>query len=361
MYKTILISLISIANILFAHGQNQSPIPQQEIQKIINKKAENKNIFGTVVTINKGSETVSFSAGNMENQDQYFIASITKLYTSAIIFKLKDDGKLKLDDKISKYLSSDIMNGIHIYKGIDYSNEITIRHLLSNTSGLPDYFAQKQPNGQSLINELIKGNDEILSFEEIIKISKSMEPKFQPGKQGKAFYSDVNFQILGKIIIVISDMSISDAYENFILKPLGLTKTYLYNNISDTIPSDIYYKTKKISIPKIMSSVTSDGGIVSTAEENMIFLKAFFNGQLFSIENFKEMKTWNRIHFPFKYGMSIARFKLYNTPEIIGHPGASGSFAYYIPKKDIYITGTINQIDNQILPYKLIFSILDKL
>ena len=56
----------------------------------------------------------------------------------------------------------------------------------------------------------------------------------------------------------------------------------------------------------------------------MIFLKAFFNGQLFSIENFKEMKTWNRIHFPFKYGMSIARFKLYNTPEIIGHPGVSG-------------------------------------
>lgn len=358
MKQKTLIILLFITNILI--GQNQSLIPQQKIQHIVDKATENKNIKGTVVCIHKGLETALFSAGKIKNQDQYFIASITKLYTSAIIFKLQDEGKLKFDDLISNYLSIDIMQGIHMYKGVDYSNDITIRHLLSNTSGLPDYFDQKQPNGRHLKNDLAKNNDISLSFNEIINISKTLHPKFKPGEKQKAFYSDVNFQLLGKIITTICNMTLEQAYQQFIFDKLALKKTYLYTNPKDTIPTNLFYKTQKLSIPKMMASFTSDGGIVSTAKENMIFLQAFFNGQLFSIENIHTMKNWNKIHFPFKYGLGVAKFKIYKT-ELIGHPGASGSFAYYVPQKDIYITGTINQLSNPALSYKLIMSILDKL
>jgi CubicO group peptidase (beta-lactamase class C family) len=197
-----------------------------------------------------------------------------------------------------------------------------------------------------------------LSFDEIIKLSKTMKPKFPPGKKGKAFYSDTNFQLLGQIVETVSGLSLSEAYKEYILNPLGLKKTYLYGDINDTAPASFYYKDKIVTMPKAMTSFTSNGGIVSTAEENMIFLKAFFNGELFSKDNFNEMKVWNRIYPPFQYGMGLARFHFFGAYELIGHPGASGSFAYYCPNKNAYITGTINQIHKPSFSYKLIMRVL---
>jgi len=117
-----------------------------------------------------------------------------------------------------------------------------------------------------------------------------------------------------------------------------------------------------------MTSFGPDGGIVSTANESMIFLKAFFNGKLFPKEYLDEMKDWNKIFFPLQYGIGIARFKLPRifspfkpVPKLIGHSGLSGAFAYYCPEKDIYLTGTVNQIHNAGLSYKLMIRILNNI
>lgn len=75
------------------------------------------------------------SSGNIGDETQYFIASTTKLYTSAILLKLGSEGQIKLDDKISKYIPRESISGIHNYKGTDYSNEITIEQLMAHTSG----------------------------------------------------------------------------------------------------------------------------------------------------------------------------------------------------------------------------------
>ncbi|MGF1637914.1 MAG: serine hydrolase domain-containing protein [Cyclobacteriaceae bacterium] len=329
-----------------------------KVQRIVSKSIDRKNILGMVICLSKNDEVATFAAGNMTENQQYFIASVSKLYTSSIAFKLADNGTLKLDDRISKYLSEELIEDLHIYKGVDYSKEITIRHLLSNTSGLPDYFEQKQSNGRILKNDLIRGVDVKLTFEDIIKLSKEMSSVFPPGKKGHAFYSDTNYQILGQIIEKVSGSSMAEAYQKYIFDPLDLRQTYLYQDIEDGRPADLYYKNKVIRIPKIMSSFTSDGGIVSTARENMTFLKAFFQGQLFSLHHFDEMYRWNRIFYPFKYGMGVARFKFFGTYELLGHPGASGSFAFYCPKKDAFITGTINQIHKPGLPYRSILKIL---
>lgn len=329
-----------------------------KVQRIVSKCIDQKNIFGMVVCLSKNDEMATFAAGNMTENQQYFIASVSKLYTSSVIFKLADNNALKLNDPIFKYLSKESLEGLHIYKGVDYSQDITIRHLLSNTSGLPDYFEQKQSNGRILKNDLIKGDDVKLTFEDILKLTKEMSAVFPPGKKGHAFYSDTNYQILGQIIEKESGSSMAEAYQKFIFEPLELGETYLYHDVDDSRPADLYYKNKVVQIPKIMSSFTSDGGIVSTAAENMTFLKAFFKGQLFSINHFKEMYHWNRVFYPFKYGMGIARFKFFGTYELLGHPGASGSFAFYCPKKDAYITGTINQINKPGLPYTGILKIL---
>ncbi len=98
----------------------------------------------------------------------------------------------------------------------------------------------------------------------------------------------------------------------------------------------------------------------------MTFLRAFFGGQLFPKVYISELTVWNRIFFPLQYGIGVARFKLSRifspfkpTPELIGHSGLSGAFAYYCPQKDLYLTGTVNQTAKPGLSYRLMIKLLN--
>jgi D-alanyl-D-alanine carboxypeptidase len=342
---------------------------KEKLNAIITKSIDNKRIVGVVVSLHKDGEGWTASAGNLSTEKQYFIASTTKLYTTAIILLLRSAQKLTLDDKISQYLPDAILKNLHVYHGKDYTHLITIKHLLSNTSGLPDYFEDKNENGKSLLQTITSGNDRSFSFEEAISLSKTMKPKFEPGKKGKAHYSDTNFQLLGKIIEVITGKSMATVYDDFIFKPLNLTKSYLYSNSKDTLPSIFYFKKSPLVIPQAMASFKADGGIVSTAEECMVFLKAFFDGKLFPSTYLPELyQHWNSIMFPLQYGVGIMRFTLPRLfspfkpiPELIGHSGLSGAFAYYCPDKNAFITGTVNQLHNPSTAYKLMLKIMNSL
>lgn len=104
--------------------------------------------------------------------------------------------------------------------------------------------------------------------------------------------------------------------------------------------------------PNLFRSSVS-GGIVSNASENMVFLKAFFNGELFPKEYLPELYKWNKLDLKMaglEYGCGLMRCKMakvvelfYPNLELIGHAGISGSFAFYSPAKELFITGTLNQ------------------
>jgi CubicO group peptidase (beta-lactamase class C family) len=195
-----------------------------------------------------------------------------------------------------------------------------------------------------------------------------MKPHFKPGESNKAYYTDTNYQLLGKLIEVISGMCYAEALAHFIIRPLGLQKTYLYTDITDKKPIPLYYKSMPLYIPKAMTSFGPDGGIVSTAEETMVFIKAFFEGRFFPKENLAQMASWKRIFFPLEYGVGMMRFKLPRIfspfrpiPEIIGHSGLSGAFAYYCPEKNLYLTGTVNQVYNPSSSYRLIVKVLNSI
>lgn len=348
----------------------QTTNTENKLQKILDKRIDNKKVFGTIVNIQKGDGSFSFagSSGNLNKDTQYFIASTTKLYMTALILKFRALNKLNLDDKISLYLPEYVMNGLHIYKATDYSELITIRHLLAHTSGLPDYFQQKNDKGTSLLKEILAGKDRYLSFDDILTESKKLKPQFKPGTKGKAYYSDTNFQLLGRIIEIISGKSLTENYEEHIFTPLGLTKTYLYEVPNDTTPVDIYYKNKTLHIPLMMSSFGPDGGIVSTAEESMSFIKAFFQGQFFPKAYIEELKEWNNIFYPMQSGVGIHRFAIpwifspfRQFPEWIGHSGMSGALAYYCPERDLFFTGTVNQIHDPGTIFRLMIRLLNNI
>jgi D-alanyl-D-alanine carboxypeptidase len=340
----------------------------EKVQKILDETADNSKVFGTVVTLSNGNGDLIWtgSAGNLDADSLFFMASATKLYITATILKMRELGYFELSDTIASYFPEEITKGLHVYNGSDYSGKITIEHLMANTSGLPDYFQQKMADGESILDKIKSGKDLKWSFEDVVKYCKGMKPEFAPGEKGKAVYSDTNFQLLGKLIELQTELELSDALESFIFEPLGLESTYMYTNIKDKNPAAMYFKNTPFSIPKAMSSFGPDGGMVSNSYEMNVFLKAFFNGEIFPESYLEELYKWNTIFYPLEYGVGLARFKLpkllspFKTPpEFMGHSGLTGAFNFYNPDKDLYISGTVNQLHYPDTAFRMMIKIQD--
>lgn len=356
----LLVALIFVHNTMAQSKDEYVTIAQSDaLQKVLTKTVDGKRVFGTTYTIKQGNMVWQGSAGNLSADQPYFIASTTKLFTSALIFKLQSMGKLSVDDKIHQYLDSTLIRGLHMYKGKEYTSEITIRHLLSHTSGLPDYFQDKSGKGIGLQDELVSGKDRAWTLEESVERTKAIGALFIPGSKGKAHYSDANFQLLGRIIENVTGLSFEHNCRMYIIEPLGLNATYLYTDASDQQPAHMYYKNDILRLPKAMTSFGPDGGMVSTSADMLVFIEAFFTGKLFPTDQIKEQQTWNRIFPPMRSGMGLHQFKLpwvFNPtgaiPVYYGHSGLSGALAYYSPKHKLFIVGTVNQIANPDISFR---------
>lgn len=332
-------------------------LTQQYVDHVVSQAASNRIIYGAVLCVENSDDSLQYlsSAGNFTNDQPYFITSVTKLYVTAVLLNLKWKNRLILDDPIAKYLSDDILHNLHVYKGIDYSKKITVKHLLSNTSGIPDYY------DSILVNELLRGQDQSWGFDRVIARSKQLKPKFVPGQ--RASYCDTNFQLLGRIIENITDKPLEDVFQHTIFNELQLEYTSFYKEQIKPPPLNIYYKDKSYHLPKYLASIGPEGGIVSTAKESMIFLKAFFNGRFFPTEYFNEMKQWRIVFAPglFYYGIGISRQPLsilHLGKGLLGQWGHSGAFAFYHPETNLYFTGTVNQYIGHSKAIKMILDII---
>jgi D-alanyl-D-alanine carboxypeptidase len=301
----------------------------------------------------------------MTKETQIYIASITKLYTATVIMKLYENGIISLDDPVSKYLPKELYRGIHIYKGKDYSDKITIKQLLSHTSGIADYYSEKSKAGKSLFELFLEDPERTWTVDETIeRARKDMEPNFPPGTD--ASYSDTNFQLLGKLIEIVTGKPLHEVYDDFLFGPLALKHTWLtgYSKSELTTsctPADVFYNNKIINTVRSNGSYWADGGIISTADECIIFLKALNEGHIVSISTLKLMHNWHKLEFPYEYGYGTMYFELLpsqNIPPLWGHSGSTGSFLYYSEEWNMYIAGTINQVEAKSTPFKLIISVM---
>ncbi len=340
---------------------------EKYLKAILDKTVDGKKVFGTSFAVKKDSLIWIGASGNLSKDQPYFIASTTKLFTTSIILRLKSLGALFLEDKISKYLDKSILHGLHVYQGKDYSEVLTIKHLLAHTSGLADYFQGKGANGKSLEDAIKNGDDQFWTFEQAIERTKAIKPLFIPGTKNKANYSDANFQLLGKIIETITNKSYSENCDELIIEPLGLLKTYLYQDPTDKTPKTLYYKANELNAPKAMTSFGCDGGIVSTSVDMLLFIEAFFSGKLFPSKYINELQEWNRIFFPMRSGIGLHLFKLpwiFNptgaVPHFIGHSGLSGALAYYSPQENIYVVGTVNQVAHPDISFKTMIKLTQR-
>lgn len=337
------------------------------LDEIVRNTIKKTFIQGAVFYISSADEKIDLisSSGNIDDDTQYYIASINKLFVSAIILKFYTDKKLDLHDRLSEYLPGEIINGLHQYKGKDYSRSLTIAHLMSQTSGLPCYLIDKQANGKKAMDELEAGFDQAWPIDKVIQEVKLMKAHFPPGKEGKAKYADTNHQILGLVVENITGKPVKVVL-NDLFQELNLTRTYVCEDVDDRRYVPILYKSETRHLPLYLTSTHND--IISNARDQMTFLKAFFGGYFFPMERLGELEAWNPIFFPFKYGIGIQKFHLPRllspfrpVPDLIGHCGSTGSVAFFVPAVDLYITGTINQQAKPNVAFQTMIKIINKL
>ncbi len=340
------------------------------LQGVVDKAATDRDLAGIVVRVDRPQDGFSWtgSHGNLDSHTHFFIASTTKLYTTALVLKLAERGALSLEDRLVDRVDPGLVEGIHKLKGRDYTGEITIRHLLSQTSGLPDYFEGKRSDGSRLVDDIKAGVDQSWELEDLLEIARGMGGRFAPGEGRKALYSDTNFQLLGRVIEEASGVTYAEALANDILTPLGLTSTYLYADPADDRPVNLRVGREERSVPKAMASFGPDGGIVSRVDHVMVFLRAFFEGGLFAAETIESLETFRRIFYPLEYGVGISRFRMPKIlspfgppPELIGHSGLSGAFAFLSPRQGVYLAGTVNNIAKPGRSFRLMLRLIQAL
>ena len=350
---------------------------QTRLQRILTSQIGKGNIHNLVAAVQSLDGRVDFvgAAGVAGPQTQaamtpetpYFLASVTKMYTAAIVMRLHERKRVDLEAPISSYLPASLTQGIHVYQGTDYSARIKLSELISHTSGLADYEADRPRGGKSILDELKAGLDRPVSTAEAIEITRKLVPRFPPGTPGRAYYSNTNYRLLGAVIEIVTGKSMATNFEEELFSPLGLRHSYLYDGSNPCPvppPATIYLKAVPAIVPMYLSSNTSDGGLVSTAPECVTFLRAFFEGRLFDRSLLDRMMDWNSIFFPLRYGYGLMYFRLPRLvwpnalPEFIGHSGSTGSFAFLCPSRSMVLAGTVNQIASPARPFFLMSSLV---
>jgi len=364
------------------------------LQKLLRGLASRTPIQQAIIALESGDQSFHWIGATGETdadrtqvreETPFFLASIDKLFNATLVMKLSESGRVNLDDSIATYLPSYLTKGLHQIGGVDYSDRITIRHLLSHTSGLADWLEDYPKGGKSLIDQVLDEGDMALTIEDMAAIVRDqLKPHFPPQhpseKRSKVRYSDTNYMLLIGIIESLTGQPLHQVQDQMLFRPLGLRHTY-FPGLSQPLdptpePMILRAKGRPLHIPLLMRSVR---GIYSTAADTLTFLRKFVRNEIFQDpETLASMqKNWNRFGLPLdraalrspgwpvEYGLGIMRFRLprvftpiHSMPSVIGHTGSTGCWLFYCPRWDILLSGSVDEVTAGAVSYRVIPKIL---
>ncbi|WP_329080478.1 MULTISPECIES: serine hydrolase domain-containing protein [unclassified Streptosporangium] len=305
----------------------------------------------------------------------FFVASVTKRFIITLVLQAHERGELELAAPIDSFLPAETTTGLHVLKGVDRTSAITVRHLASHTSGLPDHF-EKRREGPSLYERLAAGQDLAWTFEDTIRTTREQQrPHFEPqdltAARQRARYSDTGFQLLIRIVETVTDRSFADLLAERILGPLGLTHTWLPGHrppdpVTAT-PSPLYAKRRRV---ELTSMIESSNDLFSTTGDLLTFQRALLNGELFgdarSLEPLTERRNRLRNIPILRYGLGTMFFKVGRLMSsgrrpvtLVGHSGATGTWLFHCPELDLHLVGTVDQTKGQAIPFRFMARCLD--
>ena len=329
--KKLILILLCVSSVSLSFTQTLSPAKPEEagmsgerlarIDKVVNDYITKKWIPGAAVLIARNGKIVFHKAYGVNDDakqtalrkdDIFRIASQTQAITSAAIMILYEERKLLLDDPVSKYIAEFKNPKVLVsfndkdssYTSEPAKSEITIRHLLTHTSGLDYpvigskelvaiYAKAKIPSG-------IGTPDHNLGDK--IKALGKLPLKHKPGDR---FTYGLSMDVLGYVVEVISGMNLNDFLKKRIFEPLGMNDTYFYLPKEKQSRLTTLYEEKAGKVTKVVAMKDRDpdypdlpgvyysggAGLSSTVEDYARFLQMLMNGGLYNGNRILDGKT----------------------------------------------------------------------
>lgn len=273
--------------------------PTWNYSELKRKSSDISDSLDTIITDNKFRGTVYVKVGNaleyigtngFSDKDKHTknstdtcfrIASLTKQFTAVAIMQLVEDGKISLDDTINKYFPS--------YK---YGKKITVKNLLTMTSGIKDYINK---DGDT---DTFAYTESQIKFKVSAKNSAKENKKavmdwifdqklnFEPDE--KYMYSNSSYFLLGDIIEQVSKSSYESYVKKNILKPAGMMNTGFESTDKLAVGYQEIYDNGWTLYPGVGYSATS---MISNVPDLLKWVDALCTNKLISEETFKEMTT----------------------------------------------------------------------
>ncbi|MFN4152813.1 MAG: serine hydrolase domain-containing protein, partial [Candidatus Sericytochromatia bacterium] len=303
-----------------------------KIETLLNLLSENNKFMGSL-TIRKGDKILFNKAYGFSDilnnkkastSTKYRIGSISKMFTSVMIFQLLETNKLKLETKLSEF-----------FPEIPNAETITISNLLNHRSGIHSFTNDK---------DYLTWNTKAKSQSEMIKIISKGIPEFKPNE--KADYSNSNYVLLGYIIEKLTKKDYSTNLKEMIIDKIGLKDTYYGGQVKiDSNESYSYNFENKKWVQEAVTDMSiphGAGAIVSTPNDITLFITSLFNEKLVSKNSLNEMTTITD-----GYGKGIFEMFFYEHASF-GHTGGIDAFhsiLSYFPKDDLSIALTCNGLN----------------
>jgi CubicO group peptidase (beta-lactamase class C family) len=308
-----------------------------EIDAVL-KAHVDKGEFSGVVRMTIGDKTVLDRGYGMANREwriantpdtKFRIGSITKQFTAAAIFRLQEQGKLNINDRLKTYLP-DVPAAWA---------DVTLYQILTHTSGIPDFFYV--PGFDALKSQSVTPTD-------LIALVRDKQLGFAPGTKWN--YSNTGYDLLGLIIEKLSGQRYTAYIEDNFIKPLGMNDTG-YDDAASILPRRASGYVRNGAVVRNagyidVSVLYAAGGLHSTVGDLMIWEKALYGGHVLSAASLHTMTTpFIATDMPggdYACGLFVQKIAGHTA---IGHPGFIDGFnaeIVSIPDKQMIIVVLAN-------------------
>jgi len=259
---------------------------------------------------------------------RFGIASVTKLAVAAMILRLADHHRLRIDDRVSRYVA-----------GVPNGNRITLRMLLAHRSGLPDYFDDRA------IERALADPRHRWSRGEVIAALRRLGPRARPG--ARFAYNDSNYVVLGGVIERVTHGSVERALRSLLLRPLGLGDEVSFREPAAGLLADGHHlRAGRASDfflaghppADVVGEVWTDGGMVATATGLAKLVNGVLSGRLLRRPTLRTMLGRGG------YGLGVVVSRD-GEREVYSHVGLYGGYsaiASYEPESRLTVVALVN-------------------
>ena len=303
-----------------------------KIDEYMKAEADIYNFAGTVL-VKKNNKIIYQNAFGLADLEwnvpttidtKYRICSVSKTFSSACILILEQEGKLSVNDKLSKYI-----------KDFPKGDKVTLHMMLSNTSGIADYEQKECTDEKSAI----------------ISAMKKSKYDFEPGTDYT--YSNSNYFLLAYIVELVSKQSYASFLNQHIFSKAHMTNTLVDN--FDTVVSKRavgYYPEKNYYVHEdnhYIPNAMGAGDILSTIEDLSKWDDALNGNAILNEKSKAKMFTSYNTKEPYGYGFNIWTFKNRKIFQKTGGDGGFKTSFLKMPNDSICVIALSNNMSNSVI------------